>query len=303
MKAIDVSQWQGDINWGAVPYEIVIMKASGGDAGLYMDSRCFRNYDQAKHVNGKAVGLYHFAGGGDPTAEADFFIRACQPIEEADVFVLDWEIQHPDPVSWCAAFIDRVIAVTGTKPLIYMNTSTENAHDWSPVIGRDIGLWVADYRFSPDGDVPIQHWSTYAMHQYTSGGNVPGISNPVTGLPRVDMNEWFGTKEQFKKYGYHYAPPAPTPEPTPTPPPAPDPTPEPAPAPDPVPVPEPTPTPTPDPEPTPTPEPTPDPVPTPEPGPLPVPTPDPNAPASIAVIVWLAIAAAALFVVAWFIGS
>ena len=200
MRALDVSQWQGQINWNAVPSEIALIKMSGGDAGHYYDSKASLNYNNAKAA-GKAVGMYHFAGATDPIAESDFFIRACSPLEENDVLVLDWEVSHPNPVEWCRVFIQHVKDVTGVIPLIYMNTSTENSHDWSPVINMNVGLWVADYRYTPDDNVPIRHWSTYVMHQYTSDGSEAGIAG------RVDVNEWFGTKEQFQKYGFQTAAP------------------------------------------------------------------------------------------------
>lgn len=226
MKAIDVSQWQGDINWGAVNTDIALIKMSGGDAGLYYDSKASYNYAQAKS-HGKAVGMYHFAGGGDPIAEADYFIKACSPLEANDVLILDWETRHATPVAWCATFIQRVIDRTKVIPIIYMNTSTENAYDWTPVINKNVGLWVADYRFTPSQNVPVTHWKSYIMHQYTSGGSVPGVAG------RVDLDEWFGTVDAFKKYGFKVTTtPAPT---TPTPTPAPKPTPTPVPTPTPTP--------------------------------------------------------------------
>ena len=113
------------------------------------------------------------------------------------LFRSDWEVRHPNPVEWCRIFIQTVIDKTGVRPLIYMNTSTENSYDWSPIVNLNIGLWVADYRMGPEANVPIKHWPTYVMHQFTSSGSEPGIDG------RVDVNEWFGTKEQFNLYGWH----------------------------------------------------------------------------------------------------
>lgn len=184
---------------------------SGGDDGLYYDSKASQNYRGAIAA-GKAVGMYHFAGGGDPIAEAEYFLRACSPLAENDVLVLDWEIQHANPVEWCRAFIQHIKDKTGVTCMIYMNTSTENVLDWTPVINLGCGLWVADYRFTPAQNVPIHRWKTYIMHQYTS--------------TPLDRDVFFGTVDQFKKYGYH-APvaPAPAPAPLPATPPAPAPAP------------------------------------------------------------------------------
>lgn len=230
VAAIDVSQWQGSINWSAVPQQIAIIKMSGGDAGLYTDSKANANYYGAKAA-GKAIGMYHFAGGGNPVNEADFFIAACSPLEASDVMVLDWEIPHGDPVGWCNQFMNRVHDRTGIWPLIYMNLATFNAYNWS-IITAKCGLWLAAWNNNYNADL-TNH--VYVMHQYTSNGTVPGIGG------RVDLDMWFGTVDQFKKYGYQppaTPPPAQQPEPTPipTPPPTPEPTPpSPSPSPDPVP--------------------------------------------------------------------
>lgn len=238
IPAIDVSAYQGNVNWGnvkAAGIQIAIIKMGGADAGLYTDSKANQNYYAAKAA-GLAVGMYYFAGPGSAINQADHFISLCSPLEEGDVMVLDWEIQAADPVGFCTQFVNRVHERTGIWPLIYFNGSTWNAHDWSPVT-KNCGVWVAWYGMDPEGNLPVGG-KMYVMHQYTSSGSVAGIAG------RVDMDAWFGTLDQFKKYGYH-APPAPTPAPTPTPTPVPPPTP----------VPDPVPTPTPNPDPTPPPAP------------------------------------------------
>lgn len=239
MRAIDVSRWQGDINWAAVQAPIAIIKMSGGDDGLYLDSKANRNYAGAKAA-GKAIGMYHFAGGKNAIEEADYFVRACSPLEKNDVLILDWEVQHPDPVGWCVAFIQRVIDQTGIRPMIYMNSNTASVNNWQRVVDMNVGLWVAHYGLGPNDNVPVGKFPTYIMHQYTSGGSEPGIAG------RVDVNEWFGTVAQFQKYGFQGniiqdVTPAPVPVPAPSvPPPAPVeppvPTPVETPKPDPVPV-------------------------------------------------------------------
>lgn len=212
IEAVDVSQYQGSVNFSALDRPIVIIKMSGGDNGLYTDSMANHNYYGAKAA-GKLVGGYHFAGGGNPQNEADFFVAAMSPLVENDVLALDWEIEHADPVGWCTAFVNRVHDRTGVWPLFYTNGARVNQYDWSPVL-KNCGLWVAWYGQNPENNLPIHY--PYVMHQYTSTGAVPGIAG------NVDHDAWFGTLDQFKKYGYH-APPAPTPPPQPSPAPVPPP--------------------------------------------------------------------------------
>jgi hypothetical protein len=247
-KAKDISRYQGA--WQDTGEPIVLIKMSGGDDGLYMDSAATSDYESAVAA-GKAVGGYHFGGGVQSAeAEAAFFLKAMSPLAENDVYALDVEAHlatRSDVVAWVADFCTYVHSHINVWPLVYMNLSTLQAHDWSPVL-TNCGLWLADWAVSPDANIPTHY--TYVMQQYSDG-------------PNYDHDAWFGTVEQFKAYGYHAPTPAPAPAPVPQPAPAPQPepipapTPEPAPAPEPVPQPDPIPTPAPQPEPTPAPEPSP----------------------------------------------
>ena len=63
-KGIDVSRWQGSINWDSVKQtdvEFVILKAGGSDAGLYVDPTFEHNYKECKRL-GIPVGCYYFVG-------------------------------------------------------------------------------------------------------------------------------------------------------------------------------------------------------------------------------------------------
>jgi lysozyme len=199
VPAVDVSQWQGTIAWAQVNIPIALIKMSGGDNGLYTDSKANANYYGAKSV-GKAIGGYHFAGGKDAVNEADFFISCMSPLEQDDVMVLDFEIPHADPVGWCRAFVGRVHDKTDVWPLLYINLATLNAHDWSPVL-NSCGLWLAAWNDDPEATLTSH---PYVMHQYSSNGTLPGIAG------RVDLDAWFGSTAQFRKYGYQ----APIPPPT-----------------------------------------------------------------------------------------
>ena len=76
MKVIDVSHWQGYIDFNSVRasgIEGVIIKAGGSDAGFYKDSKFETNYVNAKNA-GLHVGCYYFVGAGCVSAidgEAD----------------------------------------------------------------------------------------------------------------------------------------------------------------------------------------------------------------------------------------
>jgi GH25 family lysozyme M1 (1,4-beta-N-acetylmuramidase) len=219
--AIDCSKYQGVIDWTTVAAPIALIKMGGGDDGLYTDPQANRNYYGAKAA-GKAIGMYYFAGGNDPTNEADFFLSLCSPLEDDDVLILDWELDHhPDPVNWCRIFIQRLIDRGAPIPMLYMSSSRTFADrdpannmrylDWSPVVAQNVGLWVANYSVDTDADVAVKWFPTYVMHQYTDAGREPGVNGDV------DMSVFFGSVLQFKHYGYHAVAVPATPVPNPLP--------------------------------------------------------------------------------------
>lgn len=77
-QGIDVSNWQGNINFSAVRnsgIEVVYIKSSEGQS--YIDPYFETNYNNAK-ANGLRVGFYHYVTATnteEAQAQADFFAR------------------------------------------------------------------------------------------------------------------------------------------------------------------------------------------------------------------------------------
>lgn len=244
---------QGVYNMAANGDQMIMIKMSGGDGvstPLYFDTQAANNYNNAIRADKVPFG-YHFYGGGDPVTEADFFLRAMSPLAEGDGMALDiesgtrWNPQTDSlAVSKVKAFVQHIHDMTGVWPWVYMNMSTANMYDWSPVF-NNCGYWCAAPSYSFDATLPVKY---------------PQIAQQGPIVGGVDTDMAFADLDTIKKYTYHAVndptkQPAPTPDPVPSPTPAPAPAPAPSPTPDPAPVPDPTPTP--DPTPAPTPEPSP----------------------------------------------
>jgi len=235
----DISYAQGAYNMDADPNPVIAMKMSGffyGSKGGYLDAQAANNYNNAIRT-GKVPILYHFAGGADPIVEADYFLAACAPYADGDIYCLDYELEDymnppADPANWCLQFCERVHEKTGTWPIFYTFAAMLQRYGFDAVL-KNCALWIADYAVSPNDEVPT-NGHPYIIHQYQ-------------GSP-LDTDALFIDVETLKKYGYH-APQAPTPAPTPEPTPAPQPEPTPVtpsveqPQPTPAPVESPTPTP------------------------------------------------------------
>lgn len=194
MRGIDISSWQGGLNAAQVDADFVIVKATQGVH--YVNPYCDTHYQQAKSA-GKCLGVYHYAEGGDPVSEAQYFINNVQGYIGEAILCLDWEGQdngsyHVNDFNWCKTFLDYVYQVTGVKPLIYFSAS-----DYNTFVGiGDYGFWVAQYAdMNPTGyqDSPWNEGAyTCAIRQYSSRGNIAGYGGDLDlNIAYMDRDAWY----------------------------------------------------------------------------------------------------------------
>lgn len=212
IKGIDVSRFQGQIDWRKVKetdIRFAYVQASRGDGRdcLVVPEECGgdpyydRNYGNAKAV-GIRVGTYHraFAAGGtrsrakeDARAEANRFINVVGKVRRADLRpALDVEtpFTHLDEGRlrlWIRTWLNRVEKKLNVKPLIYTNHSSWQATgDTTSFANEGHPLWVANFDV-PTPLVPAHDWAGkgWTIWQYTSTGRVKGIEG------NVDRNRLF----------------------------------------------------------------------------------------------------------------
>ena len=197
MQGIDISYWQQDSYKRLIDTyakDFVIARATF-DFGV--DQFCDPIYQYAKN-KGKCLGVYFFplTGSSDPETSAKWCVEQVKGYIGEAVFFLDWESTSGTDVSqvwWAKRWLDCFTQEAGVKPLIYMNTSTVRAFDWSSVASADYGLWLADYGNNDglDHGVPdIPYWNIIACHQYTSKGDSEGL----------DKDVFFGDKTAWSAY-------------------------------------------------------------------------------------------------------
>ena len=204
MNGIDISNWQAGINVSVVPCDFVICKATQGTN--YVSPDRDRAYQQAKKA-GKCLGVYHYASGGDPIAEAQFFLANIKNYIGEAILVLDWESNQngrfSEGASWCKRWLDYVYQQTNVRALIYMSKSVCRSYDWSS-IAPNHGLWVAQYA---DNIVDYGYisnpwtdnkgygaWPGPAIFQYSSVGRLNGYSG------NLDINIAYMDRTGWNKY-------------------------------------------------------------------------------------------------------
>ena len=194
LRVVDVASHQAGIVTGALDCDAVICKATEGTG--YVNPYCDEHYQSAKSA-GKLLGVYHYASGGNPEAEAEFFINNVQGYLHEAVLVLDWESGDNaawGDSSWVARFCAHIVALTGINPMIYVQRSAANQ-----CVGLgDYGIWLAEYPdYAPrgwDAYYPPNYSGDYAMHQFTSSGAISGWGGPL------DLSLFFGDANAWRAY-------------------------------------------------------------------------------------------------------
>lgn len=170
---VDVYSGSADSIIQDVHAQGVIVKATQGTG--YVNPRCNHQWDLAGQL-GKLRGLYHYAGGGNPEAEAQFFINNIKNYVGQGILILDWESYQNSAwgdTNWSLRFVTEVHRLTGVWPLIYVQESAL----WQVAnCAKYCGVWVAKYASMTwySWDLPNMNVSSGAFQfltgwQYTGG--------------------------------------------------------------------------------------------------------------------------------------
>ena len=197
LNGIDISSYQSGIDLSVVPCDFVIIKATQGTG--YVNPDCDRAYQQAKRA-GKLRGTYHYVGGGNAVAEADYYVNTIKGYLRDGLLAIDWEAEQNSAwgnEAYLEQLVRRVIERTGVKPLIY-SMASRYAQVAAVAKKLDCGLWIAEYADMNPTGYQAHPWreGAYgcAIRQYTSTGRLNGWGG------NLDLNIAYMTREQWAKY-------------------------------------------------------------------------------------------------------
>ncbi|MFH1808398.1 MAG: GH25 family lysozyme [Pseudomonadota bacterium] len=190
---IDVSYYQGAINWGQVAgagVQYAIIRVSDGTG--FEDPR-FAEYWSGSQAAGIPRGAYQFfRPNQDPLAQADLLIAKLQAHGAGELPpVIDVEATGDQPASVIAAkvgqWLARVEAALHVKPIIYTGF-----YFWRDNVGgvtdyASYPLWHAQYTSAACPRI-ADAWPSWAFWQYSSTGRVAGIN------ANVDLNRFNGDR-------------------------------------------------------------------------------------------------------------
>lgn len=181
-RGIDISEFQGEIDFEEVRrsgIEAVYIRVGAGE---YTDEYFVENYERAKAA-GLKIGFYHYVTARsveEGRRQARFFASLAAGREPDMRLAMDFEYFGSLSVSQInaisEAYLDELTALTRREAVIYSDLS--NARNiFSRALAEKYPLWAAQY----GADEPSANgkWREWVGFQYTDEGRVGGIYGNV----------------------------------------------------------------------------------------------------------------------------
>lgn len=190
LKGIDVSHYQGDVDWKKVKatgVQFAIIRAGYGKYA-YQEDPCFEDNIKGAYNAGIPVGVYWYSYAdtvAEARQEAEVCLTVIKPYKDMITLPVFFDQEYEPAIltagnsirtQCCVAFIETIEAA-GYKAGLY------GSQDWldnridAKAIPESAVIWVAQYASR------CTYTGRYTIWQYTSDGSVDGIKG------RVDLNQ------------------------------------------------------------------------------------------------------------------
>lgn len=178
---VDVSHWEGSINWQVAAPAIGFAYFKCTDGVRFVDTR-FRENQHGCTAAGIPHAPYHFFQPSlDPVTQADHFIAVAG--KRCPRYILDVEAAERDPKisQKIVSFLDQVEKLTGTHPAIYTSAGYWNEYvQPRPTWAGKYDLLVAHYTSAHSPVLPVG-WNNYVIWQFSDNWNFPGCDEAADG--------------------------------------------------------------------------------------------------------------------------
>lgn len=211
MIGIDISNYQKGIDFTKDNFDFCIVKVT---EGVGFTDKSFRSHVYQLTKLNKLIGCYHFARPDlHPTiqgmkSEAEYFVSKVEEerlIGNA-ILVLDWEREPFDKEELIAAWLSKVVELTGVVPFIYGSRSKLTTTSFKNLI-MTWPVWMAVWPsiekldFSTAGEFISKHKPSkdkvdWKIWQFSSTGKLKGFSGNVD-LDYADISEF-----EWRRYAW-----------------------------------------------------------------------------------------------------
>lgn len=203
---VDVSHWQGVVDWGAVRasgYRFALLKAT--DGLTFIDPKFESNWKGARN-NDMVCGAYHFLRVGQSGGEQAAHFTSVVNTSKArwcvvDVEEMDENVDSEVVLKNTLEFLDNFRDMVAREALVYTagwywNPLARQEPQLAASVSGRTQLWVANYvpstaiasvAWCPTG------WNDWTLWQFSSEGKVAGVKG------NCDLNLYAGTPEELEQ--------------------------------------------------------------------------------------------------------
>ena len=194
-SGVDVSKWQGDINWKkvrnqGVNFTIIRIGYRGYTNGKIYEDGCFKTNIENALAQNMEVGVYFYSTAlneNEVVEEATWVINKLKEYNvqnKCKYIALDFEeygvhrtenITKEQTNNNAIAFL-REVQNNGFNPILYANTNyMKNIYNGNNIISKikNCKIWLAQY------NTRVTYEGKYDIWQYTSSGYLKGITGNV----------------------------------------------------------------------------------------------------------------------------
>ena len=189
-KGIDVSRFQGSIDWekvaaAGVDFAIVRAGLRGTTEGKLLVDECFEDNVEGASKNGIDVGVYFYSQAvneKEAVEEVQMLLDLIEPYDIKYPVVIDVESAESDSARTANLSTDeyelvvetfcKMVRQAGYTPMVYGNVKSFTLL-MDAVDVDDYDIWIAYY------GLPLYYPYHFNMWQYTSSGRVDGINGDV----------------------------------------------------------------------------------------------------------------------------
>ena len=190
LSGIDVSSYQGDIDWhqvaaAGVDFAIIRLGYRGYESGKLVEDKFARQNLEGAAEAGIPIGVYFFSQAlnvEEAREEAQFVLDMIDPYEVAMPVVFDWEHVNnesarsngmdPYVATDCAKAFLEVIDEAGYWPMMYFNSFQARKLFYLDQL-MEYDFWLALYSDRMTFPYKVDMW------QYTCTGTIPGVYGDV----------------------------------------------------------------------------------------------------------------------------
>lgn len=206
VKGVDVSEYQGEIDWDKIKSQGIDFAFIKATEGSTSKDNCFdTNFSKLKQMNDILIGCYHFFSFETKGEEqAQNYINVVGNIEkESNLFLPIIDIEYysyykkaKPSKEWVLEelqnLLNKMEEEYRLKPIIY--TTMEFYNDYIKGNFEEYDLWIRDIVFNPSLNLENRKWEFW---QYTGKGRLDGYKGEEK---FIDLNVFNGSKSEFEEY-------------------------------------------------------------------------------------------------------